>query len=273
MSVDLSILDIRIQEVLSDKSSGSTGILEKIMAILNSFLADQNVDPDMIISRYLNISISLENSFAVVHHFHNYLRSHMKQQLKSSELANKIENYRETWRNSEEKLIKNALRITKIEDQVVLLHSKSETLINLFREISRSKKLEIIQTESRPGLEGRKQALELVKQGHKVKVITDGSVGNHLNEFHLCLVGADAIYEDRFINKTGTLSIALISNYGGKLFYVLADRRKNIKDNWIFKEDPKPNKEVWEQGNPGISIENLYFESIPNTLVTQFIFD
>ena len=167
-------------------------------------------------------------------------------------LSNFLKTYTRIWITVNSKVARQADRILKPVNKTILLHSNSSTIYSLFRLWSENAdQIKIIQTESRPVLEGRIQGEMLAKLGYEVKLVVDAAINRYLEETDMVLLGADAVYPDVFINKIGSFNIALNSNRLNKPLYVLTDSRKcwfnqipEILDK-PFNEPPKPGNEIW----------------------------
>jgi hypothetical protein len=139
------------------------------------------------------------------------------------------------------------------------------------------KKVKIIQTESRPILEGRIQAVNLHKLGYEVKLVSDTGYARHLDRINMILLGADAIFRDYFVNKSGSYNICMAGKNAGIPVYILADSRKfwfslaPEHQEMQYNESKKPGEEIWKDPHPGIDIENFYFEKIPVDWADGFI--
>jgi translation initiation factor eIF-2B subunit delta len=126
-------------------------------------------------------------------------------------------------------------------------------------------------------LEGRIQAVNIHKLGYEVKLVSDTGYARHLDRINMILLGADAIFRDYFVNKSGTYNICLAAKNSGIPVYVLADSRKF----WFslppdhrepqYTESKKPGEELWADPYPGVDIENYYFEKIPVGWADGFI--
>src|SRR6185503_878188 len=93
-------------------------------------------------------------------------------------------------------------------------------------------------SESRPALEGRRLASELVAAGIPVTYFSDAAIATALGppDFaaahargggaDVVLVGADAIAATWFLNKTGTRMLAAAATQQGVPVYVVASRDK-----------------------------------------------
>ena len=193
-------------------------------------------------------------------------------------LSNFLKEYELHWKDANTMIAAQTESHFQLVQKTILLHSNSSALKSLFR-LHRpdAAKIRLIQTESRPQLEGRVQAKFLAGLGYNVTLITDASVALYADMIDMVLLGADAVYKDFFVNKTGSHLIALVSQEHGIPLYVLADSRKI----WInqdysrlsqtISEELKPSDEIWEDPPAGIRPENYYFETIPNKWVDLFI--
>ncbi len=200
--------------------------------------------------------------------------------LPAADIGGFIDNYQITWNNINELISKNLQQLTDPKDKTILLHSNSSTICGIFKEIAELKhKVRIIQTESRPVMEGRIQASRLAELGFQVTIITDASVNRYMEQADIAILGADAVYPEYFINKSGSHSIALACRDNEKSCLVVCDSRKL----WLnqYKDipagdahnQPAPSHEVWNDPPANVIIENHYFERIPNRLINWFVFE
>ncbi len=118
-----------------------------------------------------------------------------------------------------------------------------------------------------PKKEGELFALNLKNSGKKVVIFEDN---NYLFGAKMCdvfLSGADAIFDEAFVNKSQTFSLCLFAKYFNKSFYLLANRYKylnaDLKD--YYKILQMPRREVTKKD---LDVYNVYFEEIPLDLVT-----
>ncbi len=84
--------------------------------------------------------------------------------------------------------------------------------------------------ESRPGEEGKSVAKWLEEKGIEVELIPDASMGYAVKESDFIVSGADSLFEIGFINKVGTLPLALTSNHFGKQFIVASPSYKFLEE-------------------------------------------
>jgi translation initiation factor 2B subunit (eIF-2B alpha/beta/delta family) len=185
-----------------------------------------------------------------------------------------VKRYSDDWKDVNDRIVGNFIAKVSLKGKTVLLHSHSSAIISLFEKVREDAgNINIIQTESRPVYEGRLQAKRLAGQGYKVRLVTDTGFTPLLDDIDYAILGADRIYNDFFINKTGSYAIALLCREKAVPLYVLADSRKilNIDLPAGYKEKMRPAGEVWNSPPSGITPINYYFEAVPVDLITRLI--
>ena len=194
------------------------------------------------------------------------------------DLMNFLIEYRDKWTGVNIRLAMQAGSAIDLKHKLILCHSQSSAVREIFEAYQGNrKKVKIIQTESRPILEGRIQAVNFYKLGYEVKLVSDTGYARHLDRINLILLGADAIYRDYFVNKSGSHNICLAGKNAGIPVYILADSRKfwfslpPEHQEMQYNERRKPGEEIWKDPHPGIDTENYYFEKIPINWADGFI--
>jgi len=270
----MDMLKLEIEKVLNDRQSGSILVLNKLISRLESFSKRNfNSKKKQELALYLDSLRTGFNDFPVVLHF---LISQVQflNNNKIQDLSKFLYQYKKRWRNTGIQIAKKTKKLIDLFGKTILLHSFSGTIMSIFEsypELAQS--IRIIQTESRPNLEGRKQAAVLAKLGFKVLLIPDLGIGRHLKEVNLILLGADRICPEFFVNKNGTLVLSILAKENQIPLYVLTDSRKFISGNSCqsYLEKPKESSELWKNPPKNVHVENYYFEHIPNSLVTGFV--
>ena len=116
----------------------------------------------------------------------------------------------------------------------------------------------VIVLESSPGKEGVDMARYLRGRGVMADVFPDSAMAYAAKACDIVVVGADAVLERGFVNKTGTLPLALTAKYIGKDFYVACPRYKFF--------------EIEFEERVGFSFdEEMNFELIPSELVKDYV--
>ncbi len=151
------------------------------------------------------------------------------------------------------------------ENSVILTHCHSSTVTYLLKKAKQQRKcFEVVCTETRPVLQGRTTAKEMLKLGIKTTMIVDSAARYFMKHVDLVIVGADAITsEGNIINKIGTSGIALAAHEARTPFYVVSE---------LLKFDPattygdcerieeRDSDEVWRDAPKNLIIRNPAFD-------------
>lgn len=254
-----------LSKILSDKTSGSSEILTKFNKFLLSNITDKSL-----ITESLSAASKKLSHFAAIKNYINDLSK-----LAASDNYERLIEY---LRNNDEE---EKLKIKEIfiniykklpSAKTILTISRSGTLINVIKLWHKKKtNLKIIITESRPANEGKLMAKELLKCGLKVEMITDAMAGIFVPKADAVIVGADAVLKNgNVINKTGSLSLALLCKHFNKPFYVVATKSKLVNKKRYRINEESPDK-VWKYSHPNLSTVNIPFEEIERGLITEII--
>jgi translation initiation factor 2B subunit (eIF-2B alpha/beta/delta family) len=158
-----------------------------------------------------------------------------------------------------------------VESKIIFTHSYSSTIIEA---MTMSHPRRVIVTESRPLMEGKKTAEQLLENGILVTLITEAETGLFIKDAELILVGADSILSDgTIINKVGTYPIALIAHIHKIPFYVVCDTLKfnpfaNSKN---VKLESRISDEILRSQKKNITVQNIVFDITPPDLVKGVI--
>ncbi len=156
-------------------------------------------------------------------------------------------------------------------DAVVMTHSASSVVIELFRLLARNKQaFSVICTQSSPGLEGHELAITLNDMGVPVTLITDAQIGLFMPWADVVVTGCDTWLADgHFINKSGTRLLALAAHARQKPFWVLGDSfRQSGQTSDDVSLEEMPVAEMHAPEGQWITPRNIYFETVPASLVT-----
>jgi len=276
-------LNEELDKIRDDHYSGSAEILQNYIDLLKHQYKKGDLrssfDKNFILRNLEQLSKNHPTYF-LVQHFVNEATTIIRTGRKEwdTNLSNFLKEYELIWKDVNTMIAAQTESSFQLVHKTILLHSNSSALKGLFRlNKPDAAKIRIIQTESRPQFEGRVQAEYLAGLGYNVTLITDASIALYADMIDMVLLGADAIYKEFFVNKTGSHLIALVSEENGVPLYVLADSRKiwNRQDHsrlsQTISEEPKPAGEIWHDPPKGINPENYYFETIPNKWVDLFI--
>ncbi len=149
--------------------------------------------------------------------------------------------------------------------------------------VEEGKRITVIATETRPLLQGARLTVwELVKEGIRVKLITDNMVGYLMSKgvIKKVVVGADRITRDGYVaNKIGTYTIAVLADRHSIPFYVAAPTSTfdlSLEGPSIPIEERDPEEVRTVLGKIRITVEdvevyNPAFDVTPPELVTAIV--
>lgn len=267
----------------SDNSTGSAELLERYIELLLFWLERGELqtpkDKSFLMDQIKRLQDRHKSLFVLLHFTYRVI-----QLLNSSGedwnpvVVDFLNEYRDKWTGVNIRLAMQAGSAIDLKQKLILCHSQSSAVREIFEAYQGNrKKVKIIQTESRPILEGRIQAVNLYKLGYEVKLVSDTGYARHLDRINMILLGADAIFRNYFVNKSGSYNICLAGKNAGIPVYILADSRKfwfslpPEHQEMQYNESKKQVEEIWKDPHPGIDIENFYFEKIPVDWADGFI--
>jgi len=150
-------------------------------------------------------------------------------------------------------------------NSTILTHCHSSTVTYLLhRAKQEGKTFEVICTETRPVLQGKITAKEMLELGLKTTFIIDSAARFFMNQVDLAIVGADAITsEGNVINKIGTSTVALVAHEARTPFYVVSELLKfdpaTMYGDYEKIEERSPD-EIWKDAPNKLFIRNPAFD-------------
>ncbi|NOY36401.1 MAG: hypothetical protein GXO83_02385 [Chlorobi bacterium] len=265
--------------VAADNLSGSGGLLRQlIQGLLECCSRDQHLSmaEKRVLEHILIDFLQKMQDFAIIRHFTDRLLNHVqsRESITFGDICDYVLSYRQSWSDVQTRQAIFFLNHFPLKGKTILTHSQSSTVQEIILAHTNPKELRIIQTESRPAMEGRRQARKLAESGFEVILITDTGYTPLLKDTEMVLLGADTVYSDIFINKCGTWALALLARKHDIPVYVVADSRKFIKEPAppeLIVPGNKPPEEILEFPPDRVNPLNHYFEAIPTRSVTAFI--
>ena len=151
------------------------------------------------------------------------------------------------------------------DDSIIFTHCHSSTVTNLLKKAKKEgKNFEVVCTETRPLLQGRITAKEMLEIGVRTTFVVDSATRFFMNQVDLAIVGADAITsEGNVINKIGTSMVALAAQEARTPFYVVSELLKFDPDTMhgdYEKIEERGAKEIWEDPPNKLLIRNPAFD-------------
>ncbi|MDD5363238.1 MAG: putative molybdenum carrier protein [Ignavibacteria bacterium] len=281
---EIFLFSKEIDRIKNDNYSGSAALLNSLIDAIVFFLENTPVIPPEDVAKEIDIKTKMilekHSQLLILQNFFKDLSSKIGRTKMNDEFKEKLSLYLKTyktkWDKVNDKIADNAIKSVDFKNKTVLTHSNSSTIVKLFEKLAaKNINVKVIQCESRPALEGRRQAKRIAEHGFEVTVIADSSVMNYAGKIDLAVLGTDGIYGKYFLNKIGTYFIALGFKEFKKPLFILTDSRKIDSSKKDCKNSPAeklhPSSELWNEKNKNISVENLYFEKIPLKYVTKII--
>jgi translation initiation factor eIF-2B subunit delta len=185
--------------------------------------------------------------------------------LKITELLKVAESKRKKIGNVGGKLIFNQNKVLTI--------SASSLITEIFYSAQKiNRKFTVYCLESRPQNEGHLLAEKLTKKGIPCVLTTDAMMGQVLKEVNMVLCGADRIFESGFVNKIGTLPLAITAKFFQVPLYVAAETDKILKEiDRSLRFYPQDPAEIFSRKSNLLSVSNYYFEDISFDYVHKII--
>jgi translation initiation factor 2B subunit (eIF-2B alpha/beta/delta family) len=256
----------KLQKILSDNKSGSSEILLKLISWSKSNSTDKKTLLEMI-----NIVKNELRSFSSIQAFIKELKKVVNSN-NNLEISNFLNQQDEKIKNRFGNLFKNSLSYLKNSKRIVTL-SNSRTLIEILKKLNEITKINVLIGESRPQLEGRIMAKELLNHKVRIEIIPDALLPSAAEKSDIAIIGADMVLSNGdVVNKIGSKSLALACKYFKKPFYVLA-----ISDKFSQKKkyvvEARNGNEIWNYDNEFLTRTNYYFEVVERRLITKIITD
>ncbi len=279
-----------IDKLLSNNRSGSSALLAKLLDLLEEYHNDPDRYSIQDMKSILNRLIDGFPDFSIYFHFYRAFNNRLKVLEGYSFHANDIMkemsqfllSYKSKWKDVNNRIATSVIDNLDLNNKKVLLHSNSLTIRSVFDILCKNDIYpDIIQTVSYPVKEGILQAKFLARKKLIITLITDASVSLFIPTIDCAILGADAIFEKSFVNKTGSMHIALACKYYNKDLYVFSDSRKKTDRDIpsgtfierLKNEKEKPPEEILLNAPENIHPSNRYFEEIPDSLVSRFFYE
>ncbi|HOF44188.1 MAG TPA: hypothetical protein PKW70_02235 [Candidatus Pacearchaeota archaeon] len=178
---------------------------------------------------------------------------------------------------SQKEINKHVLKLINNRD-VIFTHCHSTNVVNsLIYSKKKGKKFKVYNTETRPLFQGRKTAVELMKNGIDVTMFVDSAAAFAIKKddksdkiyVDKIFLGADALLKKGVINKIGSGMFAEIASRNKIPVYIIADSWKFTKDK--IKIEQRSLNEVWDKSPKNIKIKNPAFEFIKRKYISGII--
>ena len=189
------------------------------------------------------------------------------------------EEYLQIVSESKKNLVEKSKEYLKNYDKI-FTHCHSSAAVNLIKELSQGdKEFEVVCTETRPRMQGRITAKNLVDAGVKTTMITDSAAESFIINrgnvpIDVVFIGCDQIVKGgHAINKIGSWGIGMAAHYADKPLYVVTPLLKidEASFNGEIEIEVREDSEIWPDAPKDLEIYNPAFEIVDNVLITGFV--
>lgn len=158
----------------------------------------------------------------------------------------------------------------------IFTHCHSSSVVSAFNKAkSQGKKFCVLNTETRPSLQGRITASELARLKIPVAFHIDSAARLALMESDIMIIGADAITsEGSVINKIGSGLFAEVADRHGIPLYVCSHSWKldpRTLKGYPERIEKRSAGEIWKNPPRGVKVSNAVFEEIDSKLIEGII--
>jgi len=195
------------------------------------------------------------------------------------QLEELCEEYMQIISESKKNLVENSREYLKNYDNV-FTHCHSTAAVNLIKELSHGdKEFEVVCTETRPRMQGRTTAKNLIDAGVKTTMITDSAAESFIINrgnipIDVVFIGCDQIVKGgHAINKIGSWGIGIASHYADKPLYIITPLLKIDSRSFVngVEIEVREDHEIWPEAPKGLELYNPAFEIVDNSLITGFV--
>jgi translation initiation factor eIF-2B subunit delta len=273
-----------IEDLKLDNFSGSFELSQKSLGMLSDFITKSTEKkPEKLIealNRFAKTMIKSQPNMVSIRKKVTAIVYHTKRLVKAGK---SIEEIKQSSEQKIQEIIKAAedkrSKIGVIGSKLIMNNVKIMTISSsaLIREMFLNahkigRKFSVYCLESRPQNEGHCLAEALAKKGITTTLITDAMMGQVMPEITMIVSGADRIYESGFVNKTGTLPLAITAKTFQVPFYLAVETDKILKEiDRTIRFYPQDGNEVYSRQNKSLSVLNYYFESVSFDYVNKII--
>ncbi|MCK4967428.1 MAG: translation initiation factor eIF-2B [Candidatus Aenigmarchaeota archaeon] len=158
------------------------------------------------------------------------------------------------------------------DGSTIMTHCHSSEVIESFKMAKNNGiNFSVIVTETRPKLQGKQTAKDLLNAKIPVTYIVDSASSNFLAETTAVIMGIDAVRKEGVYNKIGSYMIALAAKQKGIPVYFLGNTLKIDKRQEITIEERAGCEVIDLRTLKGAKIKNPAFDLTPWNLITALI--
>lgn len=191
--------------------------------------------------------------------------------LKEKKDKNSFKNLISFFKDSKTKIAAHA-QIHINDGSTIMTHCHSSEVIEALKMAKKEgKNFRVIVTETRPKLQGKQTAKDLIETNIPVTYIVDSAALYFLNQTNAVIMGIDAVRKEGVYNKIGSHMIALAAKQKGVPVYFLGNTLKIDKRQKITIEERSRGEVIDLRTLKGAKIRNPAFDLTPWNLIDAVI--
>ncbi len=259
--------DPRWKEILEDRTHGASVLIDWTLALIGSYTDEEVGDPVKLLQELEKQLKSAHPGIPALINVTRIMRKELEIFKSVSLSAKELEKKRSSHK---EKLIQKCAELILEHPNVLSISYSGLIRDSLLKAQESGGSPKLFIGEGRPQCEGALLATELAQKGLNCVVFADLAFADFLEKIQLALVGADAVFEESFINKTGTRLLLEHAKAGGVTTALVCDFTKRVPYDLMPAEIPDENPQellpVIVQP-PNLTVHNKYFEVVSLSLV------
>jgi translation initiation factor 2B subunit (eIF-2B alpha/beta/delta family) len=247
------------QEILNDRSHGSSVLLEKALDWLSSEVASGSAVPENIFRQLREV----HNGMACFVNLHRFFSEH-----KLSEES--LGGFRRRIAEEERFMLDSFCSIFPETIGHVAVYSCSGTVLKALKMLKRPFEVDVALCG--PDGEGQAMAESLAKIADvRPSLWGDGPYFSRLTKAQAVILGCDAVSPSWFVNRSGTSALVTITARSGIPIYLVPGPLKSLTDDELLELSLKQGIDNPAVGNPNIEWKNPLLEvvSTRDVIVTE----
>ncbi len=273
-----------LKKIKSDNKSGSHKLSILTLQALREYIEKSTIKDKMKLADELNLVVKdlikfqknivllQKKASSVVYYLKRLAKTNKNITDVKKQTIEKIDELITDAGKKQDKIGELGSRLIFNSNKILTISSSSLIKRILLSALKNDREFEVYCLESRPMMEGQEFAESLAKAGIQTYIITDAMMGKILPEMNMVFTGADRLYESGFINKTGTLPLAITALKLNVPFFIACEIDKILKEiDRTIRFYPENPNEIFDKKVKRISVLNYYFEEIPYEYVSKLI--
>ncbi len=275
-----------LESILNDNRSGSLTITKKSFDLFRQIVEEARKNSDdleavykdvqnaskTLVKRQPNMVMLRKTGSNFLNYFKRILKSDKERDEILETIAQKVDQLEEEVDQNINKIAHTGSRIIANGNKIMTL-SNSTIVKSIFDTANAQKRrFEVFNLKSHPPDEGITMSEYLLKQKIKVTLLADAEMGIFMPDMNLVLLGAERLFENGFVSKSGALPLCLTAKHFNIPVYLAVETTKILLESErAVKQIAYPGKEIYQKKNKKLTVENIYFEKVPLNLIHKVI--